>query len=714
LDGIYEDHYETLSIIRYHAWWPSSNDPYYLANIPENTARINYYGADYTPHLWIDGDIDGQWDPIIHQWESLITNDESVPSPLSIELMANYGLVGDYGTVTAVIVATDPIEYTNLKTRFAITESHLPPIGAFDEFNNVMRDMIPDAGGLDLTISEGDTVTVEQDYVLSNDWNFANLDIIAFVQSDAGHRVLQAARLTPPSGALTGQVTSSSSGFAIPNATVTIVNTTYGDSTDSQGNYVFSFLPGNQTIIAGAAGYDPDTLDVMIAAGDTTVFDVVLDPGATSSITGTVRDPEAGSGLLAHVTLYMNGDSLATVDTNPVTGAYTFSGISISMPPWVVYTDLRVVGSIPYPTVYHGETIVVEEGTPAIVDFELLPADVFLVDDDEGESYENYFRDEIETTGRTYYHFDVADAGEPAVNYLNLFPHSSSVIWFTGDATDNTISEAERDSLAKFLDLGGSVLLTGQNIAEDLDGSDFLNDYFHVSHGGNVSYWISHGLLGNPVTGYLEFFLTLGSGGANNQTSRDLLLPETPAEECIFYLLSPTDLTPQGTAAVYVEGQNDSKAVLIGFGLEALNRTGGDTTRATREEALLAILNWFDGIVDIGDGDGSGGILPLPRSLALNQNYPNPFNPSTTIRYAIPASRGNDNDSREAVPVRLTLYDLRGRLVKTLVDTEQVPGNYTVHWDGRDSTNRTIGSGIYLYRLTVEDQVMTRKMTVLR
>jgi hypothetical protein len=706
LDEIYSRHQETLSIIRYHAWWPGSNDPYYLANILENTARINYYSIGYVPYLWIDGDVNGR--SSYSQWDSLITSEENVLSPLSIDLAANYGNEGDYGTITAVITATDTITYTNLKTRFCITESHLPPYAKFDEFNNVMRDMIPDASGFDLTIFKGDSVVQQVTYNLSNDWNFANLDIIAFVQSDSVHRVLQAARLTPSSGALTGIVTSSESGFPIPNATVYIENTSYGDVTDSQGNYVFSFLPGSQSIVVGAVGFDPDTLEVVIAQDDTTVFDIQLNPGTMSSITGNITDPNSGTGLLSYVTLYMNGDSLMTVETDTVTGAYTFSGINVSMPPWVVYTDLRAVSAIPYPIVNYGDTIDVVEGKPTVIDFDVLPSDIFLVDDDEGDSYENYFMDEISSTGRTYYRHDVNEAGQSAMNYIQLFPATSTVVWFTGDATTGTITESEQDSLAKFLDQGGSLFLTGQNLAEELDTaqSDFLQDYFHVSHGGNVTYFISHGVYGNPVTGYLEFFLTFGGGGGNNQASRDLLISSAPAEEFIYYINNPLDLTPQGTSAVYVEGTNNSKAILMGFGFEAINRSGGNETQATREETMLAILNWFDGIVDFGD-DGYGGGIQLPGVVVLHQNYPNPFNPSTTIQYDIPmASR--------TVPVEINIYDIRGRLVRKLIDQEREPGRYRVHWDGRNERGLQVSSGLYIYRLLSDGLSISRKMLILR
>jgi hypothetical protein len=397
-----------------------------------------------------------------------------------------------------------------------------------------------------------------------------------------------------------------------------------------------------------------------------------------------------------------------TVETDTVTGAYTFSGINVSTPPWVVYTDLRAVSTIPYPIVNYGDTIDVEEGAPTVIDFDVLPSDIFLVDDDEGDSYEHYFMDEISSTGRTYYYYNVNRAGQSAMNYIQLFPATSTVVWFTGDAETGTLTESEQDSLAKFLDQGGSLFLTGQNLTEDLDAvqSDFLQDYFHVSHGGNVTYFISHGAYGNPVTGYLEFFLTFGGGGANNQTSRDLLIPSAPAEEFIYYINSPLDLTSQGAAAVYVEGTNNSKAVLMGFGFEAITRSGGNETQATREETMLAILNWFDGIVDIGD-DGSGGGIQLPGAVVLRHNYPNPFNPSTTIEYEIPFGI-------ETVPVKILIYDIRGRLVKILVNENKSSGSFQVHWDGRDDRGISVGSGVYLYTLKVGGETFTKKMTVLK
>ncbi len=97
----------------------------------------------------------------------------------------------------------------------------------------------------------------------------------------------------------------------------------------------------------------------------------------------------------------------------------------------------------------------------------------------------------------------------------------------------------------------------------------------------------------------------------------------------------------------------------------------------------------------------------LPRAFSLAQNYPNPFNPSTTISYRIP-------ESESSVPVRLTVFDLRGRRVIELVNQDQAGGSYSVIWNGRDTEGRPIASGIYFYRLQAAGQSAVRKMVLLK
>ncbi len=94
-----------------------------------------------------------------------------------------------------------------------------------------------------------------------------------------------------------------------------------------------------------------------------------------------------------------------------------------------------------------------------------------------------------------------------------------------------------------------------------------------------------------------------------------------------------------------------------------------------------------------------------PPAYFLAGNYPNPFNPATTITYGL----------GERAPVTLRIYDVSGRLVRTLVDEVQEPArSYTVVWDGRNTFGRSVSSGIYFCRLTAGSRTSTRKMVLLR
>ncbi|MBT4501980.1 MAG: T9SS type A sorting domain-containing protein [Gemmatimonadetes bacterium] len=96
----------------------------------------------------------------------------------------------------------------------------------------------------------------------------------------------------------------------------------------------------------------------------------------------------------------------------------------------------------------------------------------------------------------------------------------------------------------------------------------------------------------------------------------------------------------------------------------------------------------------------------LSLSITLDQNYPNPFNSDTVIRLALPTSGD----------VELSIFNLAGQQVATLVQGVREAGTYTVRWDGRDDDGRELASGVYLYRLRMGNggQVETRKLLLLR
>ncbi len=108
-------------------------------------------------------------------------------------------------------------------------------------------------------------------------------------------------------------------------------------------------------------------------------------------------------------------------------------------------------------------------------------------------------------------------------------------------------------------------------------------------------------------------------------------------------------------------------------------------------------------------GTDTGGGTTVPDAYALDQNFPNPFNPRTTITYDLP------------VPgfVTLTVFDMLGRTITTLVDGEQPQGRRRVLWNGTTGEGRPVASGAYLYRLVARGRdgsstVQSKRMVLLR
>jgi flagellar hook assembly protein FlgD len=94
----------------------------------------------------------------------------------------------------------------------------------------------------------------------------------------------------------------------------------------------------------------------------------------------------------------------------------------------------------------------------------------------------------------------------------------------------------------------------------------------------------------------------------------------------------------------------------------------------------------------------------VPVAYALFQNYPNPFNPETTLRYALP----------EDELVKLQIFNIRGQLVKTLVNEKVKAGYHSVAWSGRDDADRAVSSGIYFVQMQAGQHRQVRKLALIK
>ena len=108
-------------------------------------------------------------------------------------------------------------------------------------------------------------------------------------------------------------------------------------------------------------------------------------------------------------------------------------------------------------------------------------------------------------------------------------------------------------------------------------------------------------------------------------------------------------------------------------------------------------IYYFDGVLSEMEPN-------IPMEYALLHNYPNPFNPVTILRYELP----------ENSLVTITIYDMLGRQVKTLINQTQDAGYRSVQWNATNDYGKSVSAGIYLYQIQAGEYISTKKMVLLK
>ncbi len=336
---------------------------------------------------------------------------------------------------------------------------------------------------------------------------------------------------------------------------------------------------------------------------------------------------------------------------------------------------------------------------------------VLVVDDDGGAAFDTFYTKTLDSLGVAFDRWNMNVMG-PITDQLEYPSFYQAVIWMSGNLTRDILTTEDIAVLTDYMGSGGRLILSGQGIVQDLfnGGSPdpFLTDVLHINlQDSTATGRMLFGVDGDMLGDQLERTLISGGNGANNQTNPDIiaLQPDSLARPWLTYV------TPYGaTAGIWFEesGSVLTRGIVLGFGFEAVNRTNPtDTLTATRGEMMDIMLGFLEPGLGIGDG-GPSGEVGMPRAFSLGQNYPNPFNPSTTIEFTVPENQvGTEH-------VLLKIYNLRGQLVKTIVDDDMESGRHVVRWDGKSSKGADVSSGIYIYRITVGDHVAARKMVLLK
>ncbi|MDD2228531.1 MAG: C25 family cysteine peptidase [Candidatus Cloacimonetes bacterium] len=114
---------------------------------------------------------------------------------------------------------------------------------------------------------------------------------------------------------------------------------------------------------------------------------------------------------------------------------------------------------------------------------------------------------------------------------------------------------------------------------------------------------------------------------------------------------------------------------------------------------------WYiDDVKIVGTGSANEDEVITVKEVQLSDNFPNPFNPTTTLRFSLPTD----------LQVSLDIYNVKGQLVRRLLDTPLSKGHHDVVWDGSDANNHTVSSGVYYYRIITPLGTKTKKMLMMK
>lgn len=281
------------------------------------------------------------------------------------------------------------------------------------------------------------------------------------------------------------------------------------------------------------------------------------------------------------------------------------------------------------------------------------------------------------------------------------------IIWFTGDESliDNTLTNDEQYKIAIYLENGGKLFISGDNIGYDLDTkhsySEFSDTLFYhqylkanLMHDGNILLKEVNGELGSEFENFHTTF-----GETYPEDSPDDIEPVNGAVPILNYTYERDGTFRKGGIAytgTFGDSAKIGQLVYISFSFETI----GDVNN--RNDLMKRILQYFELLTDIKEDN-----INIINEFSLEQNYPNPFNPITTIKYSIPVVATHELPLQNHVVLKV--YNILGKEVTTLVNEQQKPGAYQIKFNAIN-----FSSGVYYYQLRTGNFIKTKKMILLK
>ncbi|MCS7250775.1 MAG: hypothetical protein NZ608_07675, partial [candidate division WOR-3 bacterium] len=249
---------------------------------------------------------------------------------------------------------------------------------------------------------------------------------------------------------------------------------------------------------------------------------------------------------------------------------------------------IKIFPHLPYPK----KDFTIRIFSDTFINFYISPAEILLVNDDPRNNYENFYTPIFDSLSISYSIWQRNNYGVLPISKTFLL-RKKLIIWYTGDAYQNTLDNYDQDSLIYFLNNNGNLLLSGQNIAKDLANTNFLREVLNIEFIRDTVY--GYAIIGNRNDTFGRNFTitsTVGAGGANNQRSRDEIRPINISQPFLIY-----DTITNQTAGIYFQRDN-SKVIFLAFGIEAVNRPIQRPEYMSRLEFIRKLLSYF-GVVDI-------------------------------------------------------------------------------------------------------------------
>ncbi len=357
---------------------------------------------------------------------------------------------------------------------------------------------------------------------------------------------------------------------------------------------------------------------------------------------------------------------------NCSTDSFVFS-ISPGAPPENIRFFLSVSAQ-PEPA-YPDTFFVVQSGEPKVL----------IVDDDAGQNYERFYTSACDSNRILYHLFSVQSSGSPSADTLKRY---SVVIWFTGDARTNTLTPTDQANLAEYLNSGGKLILSGQNIAYELQGSQFLTNYLHcefVADSTGKPYL--PGITGDPLT--RGDTMVLGGGnGANNARSSDAIRPLGGAVACARF----RDY-PDTTAVPMIRYEGGYRLVFFSVPFEAINHSSRYLQRWT---LIRRIFEWSGERLP---GTEEPQVLPVASRPYALKISPNPFNRRAMVEFTAPVNG----------EVELRMFSFTGRLVNSVSRMVRFGEFVRI-----PIATAELPNGIYLFQLHTPTGVYAQKAAILR